>query len=119
MINQFPYAGANAAATSSDSRRAESAGSAASTTCTESAASDNPLLATLSYASDRIDDLHRRATDWVASARKRAADGDTTSSTLEQIEIKQFLSGYENMLTLSNAMLTKLRELMSRITNSL
>ncbi|AJC20330.1 hypothetical protein [Pandoraea pulmonicola] len=116
MINQSPYVGADAAARSSDSRRAESAGSAASTTSTES---DNPLLATLSFASERIDDLHRRATDWVASARKRAADGDTTSSTLEQIEIKQFLSGYENMLTLSNAMLAKLRELMSRITNSL
>lgn len=128
MMTGFPPPGADVPSTSFASRYAASGRSpgasrtiraSAMSGTTAFAASDNPLLAALSHASDRMDDLHRRATDWVASARQRAADGETTSSTLEQIEIKQFLSAYENALTLSNAVIAKLRELMSRITNNL
>lgn len=45
--------------------------------------------------------------------------GASESSTVEQIELRQFLSSYENALTLNNAVIAKLRDIMSKIVASL
>lgn len=45
--------------------------------------------------------------------------GASESSTVEQIELRQFLSSYENALTLNNAVIAKLRDIMGKIVASL
>ncbi|VVE65930.1 hypothetical protein PAN31117_02062 [Pandoraea anapnoica] len=57
--------------------------------------------------------------DSLRASVQSMASGTSESATVEQIELKQFLSRYENALTLSNAVIAKLRDIMSKITSSL
>jgi len=57
--------------------------------------------------------------DSLKASVQSMASGTGESATVEQIELKQFLSRYENALTLSNAVIAKLRDIMSKITSSL
>ncbi|WP_353191914.1 hypothetical protein [Pandoraea pnomenusa] len=73
-------------------------------------------LLSSSQATGSFDETALR--DLRASLQTAAAAGGE-SSTIEQIELKQFLSRYENALTLSNAVIAKLRDITSRIVSSL
>ncbi|AKC68716.1 hypothetical protein [Pandoraea oxalativorans] len=63
--------------------------------------------------------LGAAALDSLSAGVQSMASGASESATVEQIELKQFLSRYENALTLSNAVTAKLRDIMSKITASL
>ncbi len=75
----------------------------------------NALMST-SHASGA---LGTAALDSLRASVQSMASGESESATVEQIELKQFLSRYENALTLSNAVIVKLRDIMSKITSSL
>ncbi|WP_374627049.1 hypothetical protein [Pandoraea sp.] len=153
---------------------------------TTSAASQNPLLSTMSVAQERLSALQSMADTWLASAQtrvnvareagefatlasalaQRASTGatrealpqalrdfaaehelvspqaaaepldaeslqtlasrlqslaltDRTSSTSEQIQLKRFVTSYDNTLTLYNAVIARLGEVTKKIVNSI
>ncbi|WP_322881032.1 hypothetical protein [Pandoraea sputorum] len=63
--------------------------------------------------------LGTAALDSLRAGVQSTASGASESATVEQIELRQFLSRYENALTLSNAVIAKLRDIMSKIVSSL
>ncbi|VVE49235.1 hypothetical protein PAQ31011_04602 [Pandoraea aquatica] len=75
----------------------------------------NALMSTLQASGA----LGTSALDSLKAGVQSMASGTSESATVEQIELKQFLSRYENALTLSNAVIAKLRDIMSKITSSL
>ncbi|VVE00737.1 hypothetical protein [Pandoraea anhela] len=85
-----------------------------------SSLSDNPMLSAIAVADAQLGALQGQADAWLANVRARNADAreSDASSTIDQIHLKRLVTRYDNTLTLYNAVVSKLGEIVKKIVSS-